>query len=107
MTYICNDCLATFDEPACYEEGFEHEFGVSRWTQWGCPECESPDFSEARACPKCSGNMRPNDHICLPCRKSLHERVCAFADELTAEEEEQLDDWLDGSYIGERKKWEV
>ena len=107
MSYICNDCQAAFDTPAYVKNGFEHAFGVEQWIEKVCPKCDSTDIDEACECPKCKAYCRFDDKLCRDCRKALHEKFSAFADELTAEEEEQLDDWLDGSSIEERKNWRI
>jgi hypothetical protein len=46
------------------------------------------------------------DILCKPCRERLKRKFIAFADELTAPEEEQLDEWLDGVSVTERKRWQ-
>lgn len=45
MTYKCNDCGATFDEPAeIYEtHGFDHP-PYEKWAV--CPRCKNNDFEE-------------------------------------------------------------
>ena len=49
--------------------------------------------------------MASGSTLCGSCRKDLLRRFTAFADTLTAEEEAQLDDWLDGDTITNRRNW--
>ena len=106
--YICNDCEAVFDRPSIEDCSFSHAFGYERQYRRVCPECESPDISDAPdVCPQCGGSMRGTDTLCRSCRKELLSRVCSFFDSFTAEEEQQFDEWMDGNSISDRKKWEV
>ena len=49
--------------------------------------------------------MPDRGRLCRACRGDLLRRFTAFADTLTAEEEDQLDDWLDGDTITNRRTW--
>ena len=70
-----------------------------------CPICGCDSFSEADYCPKCDEPKLKADILCRCCRKNLLKRFTDFADKLTAEEEDQLDEWLDGTSIKERSKF--
>ena len=76
-----------------------------RYTEYFCPICGEESFSEADSCPKCGEAKLTTDTLCRDCRKDLLKRFTAFADELTEEEEDQLDSWLDGTSIKERSKF--
>lgn len=80
------DCKATFYEPIC-------------------PHCGDDNIGDANSCPGCDGFKFRDEILCKDCRKSLLDRVIAFADELTAEQEEQINDWMDGDVIENRGKW--
>ena len=43
--------------------------------------------------------------MCRKCRKELLQKLNGFADLLSYEEEEQLDEWLDGESIRNRRNW--
>ena len=49
--------------------------------------------------------MYAGARLCDDCRKSLLDRLTEFADGLTAEEEQQVDDWMDGDTITNRRNW--
>ena len=105
INYICNHCNTPFDEPQIinYTENLgEFQMPVS---EERCPICGCDSFTAAEECPKCEGAKPLPETLCKKCRKSLKERFIAFADELTAEEEEQLDDWLDGDIVENRRNW--
>lgn len=95
MNYYCNDCGCVF------ESGLQGDIL--------CPECGGSDIEEAVRCgnDSCIGMMRIRDYICADCRRDLLARVIDFFDTLTAEEEEQFDEWMDGNSITDRRKWEV
>lgn len=105
IRYICDYCDARFDEPEAV-----HYVEVSgdfkrRYTEYFCPICGEESFSEADSCPKCGEAKLTTDTLCRDCRKSLLDRLTEFADGLTAEEEQQLDDWMDGDTITNRRSW--
>ena len=107
--FICNDCGTTFSDPKRVQDGFPHAFGVERYTENVCPQCESGNYEPGVPCgnPSCALPMRPTDHICTACRRVLHRNICKFFDGLTAAEEEQFNDWMDGDVIQSRKGWDV
>ena len=76
-----------------------------RYTEYFCPICGEESFSEADSCPKCGEAKLRTDTLCRDCRKDLPKRFTAFADSLTAEEEQQVDDWMDGDSIKSRREW--
>lgn len=105
IRYICDNCATPFDEPL-RRHYVEHLGDFShRYTEELCPVCGFDSFSEAEECPRCGGVKRTNEIICPACRKALKRRFTAFADFLTAEEEAQLDDWLDGDTVENRRNW--
>lgn len=105
IQYCCDYCNTFFDEPheSVYTE-LLGDFHVKQ-TDYFCPVCGSDSFSEADYCPKCDEPKLKVDTLCKDCRKDLLTRFKAFADELTEEEEDQLDDWLDGDSIKSRGGW--
>ena len=109
MTYICNDCLQVFDDPAMVDDSFDHAHGTERRYLATCPFCGSVDIFIGSTCRNahCHNARRRGDILCTECRQELHKRLCTFFDTLTAEEEEQVDAWLDGKSITDRKNWEV
>lgn len=104
MSYICLICDTPFDPPARHKTVDVFEGWPSASTEELCPICASPIFAEADTC-RCGNAKLTTDVLCLPCRQELKRRFCAFADALTAEEEMQLDNWLDGDTIQNRTKW--
>ena len=69
-----------------------------------CPVCGSPDFGAADTCP-CGNAKHREDILCRKCRNELLQKLNGFADFLSYEEEEQLDEWLDGESIRNRRNW--
>lgn len=104
MSYLCDICGTQFAEPLVVQK---HE-RLGDWStvarQELCPICNTPYISRAVDC-QCGGLRLENERMCRACRGSLLKRVSAFFDELTAEEEEQFDDWMDGDSIIHRKAW--
>lgn len=100
--YLCETCGTVFDEP--HRRTHHEHIGVIAYgfTEEACPICGGGIFTKADDCPKCGGLKLSREHLCRGCRADLARRFTAFADELTAEEEEQLDEWLDGSSITDR-----
>lgn len=107
MSFVCIDCGEVFEDPAFFEFGFDHEFGCEKWVQAGCPSCQSADIVEANSCPKCGHAKLPDAHLCKDCAADLKRRVIAFLDTLTSDEEDLLDEWLDGDSVTNRENWEV
>jgi predicted amidophosphoribosyltransferase len=107
MTYICNECGATFQEPKVLPYEFEHAFGVKTGTVYACPHCNSSYISEPSLCKNCNSYnyVKPGEILCKDCRSDLLHRICAFFDTLTAKEIEQFEEWMDGSSIYHRKDW--
>ena len=104
--YRCDYCGAYFDEPLKipYRETVG-EF-TREYVDEVCPVCFCDNsLSHACDCPKCGEPMQEGARLCDDCRKSLLERLTEFADSLTAEEEQQLDDWMDGDTITNRRNW--
>lgn len=105
LNYRCDYCDTYFDTPTVLRHK-EHLGEFAReYTTEHCPICGGDSFSDATICPKCGEPMPAHSPLCPTCRSDLLRRFTAFADTLTAEEEEQLDDWLDGDSITNRRKW--
>ena len=105
IQYCCDYCNTFFDEPEAVHYVEVNGDFKRRYTEYFCPICGEESFSEADACPKCGEAKLTTDTLCRDCRKDLLKRFTAFADELTEEEEEQLDDWMDGDTITNRRNW--
>lgn len=101
--YMCNVCDALFDTPAVETEYFDTAYGYAPYVTESCPVC-GESFSAAESC-SCGGVKREGDILCSECRNALKARFIAFADELTAEEENQLDEWLEGCSITDRRNF--
>lgn len=99
--YKCTDCGNVFDEP--------HKMGRYIEAEYVCPNCGSEYYEEAERCgnPTCYNYVFKGKIICKACQVELLNRFKAFADELTAAEEEQLDEWTSGLSITERGKIKV
>ena len=107
MHYICERCGADFAEPrvhTCVDRSAGCRTVVREYL---CPECGQPDIVHADLCPKCEKPKPEDQRLCRECMGSLIRRFCAFADELTAEEEEALDDLLDGESVTARHDWNI
>ena len=105
IRYICDYCDARFDEPEAVHYVEVNGDFKRRYTEYFCPSCGEESFSEADSCPKCGEAKLTTDTLCRACRKDLLNRFTAFADSLTAEEEQQVDDWMDGDSIKSRREW--
>ena len=105
IRYICDYCDARFDEPEAVHYVEVNGDFKRRYTEYFCPICREESFSEADSCPKCGEAKLTTDTLCRACRKDLLNRFTAFADSLTAEEEQQVDDWMDGDSIKSRREW--
>lgn len=97
MAYICNECGEVFSAPARYQEPFSPEYGPYVYDI--CPRCGGEDIDVITVCPKCGGRKKETDRLCVNCKTSLIAKFRNFRDYLTAEEEDTLDDWLDGESI--------
>ena len=95
-----------FNEPKPFLDGFSHAFGTEVYSAPGCPQCGSTDFRELDVCPHCESQLKAKyAHLCKSCHAELLARIQNFFDTLTAEEEQQFDDWMDGNSITDRKTW--
>ena len=103
--YICDICATPFDEPRKHVEHTVEDGRIRTDIELLCPICASPYFTNADICPRCGEWKLKQDPLCRACRADLLRRFTAFADKLTAEEEEQLDDWMDGASIKDRRSW--
>lgn len=104
--FVCDICNVTFSEPIAVKE--TNGDGEHRWEEiiLCCPICMESHYSTIDECPVCDEWKMSGDILCKPCRERLKRKFIAFADELTAPEEEQLDEWLDGVSVTERKRWQ-
>lgn len=103
--YKCEICDTAFDHPFIREYTDQSIDCSARFRECLCPVCHEPYINEANSCPGCDGFKFRNEILCKTCRADLLKRFKAFADELTEEQEQQLDDWLDGDTIENRGKW--
>ena len=103
--YICEICSTPFDEPLTRRSQTIEDGRIMADVEVLCPICGSPHFQDADLCPKCREWKPRQDRLCHSCRADLLRRFAAFADSLTEEEEDQLDSWLDGDTITNRRKW--
>ena len=99
--FICDVCGTGFDRPVkrTYREVIDGRSRIDE--ELLCPICLNDHYSPASAC-MCGAPIHDGEHLCRRCRADLLQRVTAFADTLTAEEEAQFDDWMDGASIQER-----
>ena len=106
IRYICDHCGTPFDTPLItqYRETLPDN-AVRTYTEAHCPICGCDSFSDADRPPKCGGAKLAEEILCKRCRDELKARVTAFADTLTAEEEQQFDDWMDGDTITRKRMW--
>ena len=105
IKYFCEQCGTGFDEPVMSKKVTFVIDGVPNVeTEAFCPVCLSYYFCKGDEC-QCGKAKRTADRLCVDCRGDLARKFNAFCDDLTAEEEEQLDDWLDGVSIKDRKRW--
>lgn len=104
IRYICEICGAGFDKPFPKLSYIHIDGRVFKDREELCPVCFNYYFSPADLC-QCGRPKRKGDHLCGECLKDLFKRFDDFADGLTEEEEDQIDDWLDGMSIKSRKTW--
>ena len=100
--YHCQICDTYFDAPLVRDYRDPTVDTMARFREVVCPICGQPYIENTDSCPVCGKHMPAGQIICRTCRENLKHRLCAFADQLKAEEEEQLDEWLDGRSITER-----
>jgi len=103
--YICDHCDTPFDEPVVVAHREDLGEFTREYFDGVCPICGCDSFSDADICPKCGDAKLTKEILCKRCRDELKQRFTDFADTLTAEEEQQLDDWLDGDTITNRRNW--
>lgn len=104
MSYICDVCNTAFDEPLIVKRNVNLNGWFESTEEALCPICNNPYISKAEPC-ACGGLRRAHALMCRSCREDLAKRVNDFFDGLTAEEEQQFDDWMDGDTITNRKAW--
>ena len=101
--FKCYECGAVFDEPCVITETNSTDRGDEIYMMSLCPKCYE-SFGKANRC-RCGEYKFEDERICKNCREELLEKFIYFADGLTEEEEEQLDEWLDGNSIKDRKRF--
>ena len=102
--FLCDVCGTAFDAP--HRRMHKENCGEFKMVTYEdvCPICGECYFTPADLC--ACGRPKQKDHIlCLTCRRALLGKLMDFADTLTEEEENQLDDWLDGNSIKDRRTW--
>ncbi len=105
LAYRCDHCGTCFDHPVTLRHRELLGEFIREYTEEVCPICCGDSFSPGKPCPKCGEFMPEDEILCRACRRLLKARFTDFADTLTAEEEAQLDDWLDGDTITNRRSW--
>lgn len=106
IRYICDHCGMPFGTPRMVQCRETLGDGITRtYTEAHCPSCGCDSLSDADPCPKCGDAKLAEEILCKRCRDELKARITAFADTLTAEEEQQFDDWMDGDTITNRRRW--
>ena len=101
----CNECGATFEEPNTIYEKVPTELGEQVLSTNVCPYCGGDSYEEADYC-TCGNVKLKEDIMCETCRKLLKLKFSMFADYLTAEDEAQLDAWLDGNSVADWRSFE-
>lgn len=94
--YICLDCGHVFEDP-CKMVDWSPEYGKT--VEELCPKCEDGNFLGADRCPDCGRWMPKGDKLCEICREDLRDRFRTFRETLTAAQEDELDEMLDGESI--------
>ena len=104
IQFICEECGNPFRIPA--QKRYKENLGefIREYTIDTCPYCGCEEFTAADAC-QCGRAKYTGEILCVDCMVDLKNRFMAFADELTEDEEKQVDEWMDGSSITERRKW--
>lgn len=103
--WICNCCGTVFDEPRKRVTTEWIDGHLRTDTELICPLCGEPYIDPVVPCPGCDGFKFPEEILCKDCRKDLLQLITSFADDLTAEQEQQFNDWMDGDIIENRRKW--
>lgn len=102
--FCCEICGVFFDRPSV-----RHELNGNGSFWWkerfeSCPVCGEGHFFPVEKC-ECGSWRDAEKPLCGKCRKALLEKLFDFADYLTESEETQLDLWLDGNSIKDRRTW--
>lgn len=106
MKYACDYCGVIFDKPSIvhYTEHLGEHLRRS-YSDERCPICGCCSFREMDECRGCGSTAEAGDILCRKCKRNLKKRIIDFCDTLTAEEEEQFDEWMDGDSITNRRNW--
>lgn len=102
--YMCCECYRAFDEPDTKFERVRTDLGDEIYTTKMCPYCRG-EYAEADRC-TCGNVKFKGDVLCYDCRRVLAAKFALFMDGMTAEEAEQLDNWLDGNSVTDWRKFE-
>lgn len=106
INYRCDYCGVYFETPNMVHHSEKVGDWIRGYNEELCPICGSDSFHDAASCPQCGDPMPAHEqHLCLACRKTLKKRFLAFAADLTPHEEAQIDDWMDGDTITNRRNW--
>ena len=106
IRYQCNYCNVGFDKPitVTYTENLGENM-TRVYKEERCPICGCDSFRDAGECEKCGSIAELGDVLCRKCKRDLKKRIIDFFNYLTAEEEEQFDNWMDGDSIVNRRNW--
>ena len=104
----CELCGGVFEQPLTRRETCTDGDGRRQIvTALLCPLCGLESRLErVELCPGCGGWKREKEELCDICRRGLKQKFCDFCDELSPEEEDTLDDWLDGRSLRWRERFD-
>ena len=102
--FRCDVCGVVFDRPAVRTETNRDAQFVWQERFELCPVCGESHFSPVDKC-DCGRWKEQDAPLCSHCRKILLKKLYDFADYLSEAEEDQLDHWLDGNSIKDRREW--
>jgi tryptophanyl-tRNA synthetase len=104
IKYLCGTCGAAFDEPLVKYSDPRIDGHFTMCREELCPICGGYYFEPADEC-ECGKPKAKGEFLCGECKKNLLDWVNAFADELTNDQESQIDAWMDGGSLTNRKSW--
>jgi len=100
---ICNSCGHTFESAPYIPPHKRREYDPV--LEYGCPHCGSADIDEADEFPKCRNFMKKSDRLCVVFRTVLLARFKNFIGGLLPQEQDQLDDWIEGESVTNCEGW--